>query len=745
MDYILRPYQKEASDRAVEFFQSKKKNNSIMVLPTGCHAKGTKILMYDGSIKLVEEIAKNDELMGWKGEKRIVLNLHTGSELLYKITPNKGGESFIVNENHILSLLSTNEGRHDNNRGYPSCQVGGEQVFISVKKYLLKSNYWKHIRKLHKSEILNFNVNYNQEIPSYILGLLLGDGHMGKHSISITSADFEIINEVKQYCNNFNLHFRISEKKNNKAVAIYIINKTRNRMNITPLMKSIRDIGLCGTLSHNEFIPKDYKITSINNRLEILAGLIDTDGHYDGFGGYDYITKSKTLSEDITFIARSLGLSAYQTDKYCKCQTGKGDVYFRIYISGNTNIIPCRIKRKQSPERKMNKNNLVSGFKIEKYGIDNFYGFELDGDRLYLDSNFWVHHNSGKSLIIADIADRLNEHLLIFQPSKEILEQNFAKLQSYGVLDCSIYSASFNSKEISRITFAMIGSVRNKPEFFSHFKYVIIDECHGVNSKNSGTMYNTFLSTLDAKVLGLTATPYRLSTDGFGGSILKFITRTRPRIFSDMIYHVQIKELADAGFLSKLEYYQINIVDPSKLQLNTTRADYTDQSVKKHYSDIQFNLKLKEVIERLVKAGRKNILVFTRFVAEAQELSDYFKGLSEMVSGETPKKERERILKGFKSGEIKIVANVGVLTTGFDFPELETIVLARPTMSLALYYQMIGRAMRPHESKSSAWIIDLCQTYKRFGSVENLELKAERNNLWAIYSGNTQLTNKYYE
>ena len=350
---------------------------------------------------------------------------------------------------------------------------------------------------------------------------------------------------------------------------------------------------------------------------------------------------------------------------------------------------------------------------------------------------------SGKSLIIADIADRLNDHLLIFQPSKEILEQNFAKLQSYGVLDCSIYSASFNSKEISRITFAMIGSVRNKPEFFSHFKYVIIDECHGVSSKAG--MYKEFISALDAKILGLTATPYRLTTDGWGGSILKFITRTRPRIFSEMIYHIQIQELSDAGFLSKLEYYQVDIVDPAQLKLNTTGADYTDKSVKQHYSDIQFNLKLKEVIERLVKAGRSNILVFTRFVAEAQELSDYFKGMAEMVSGKTPKKERETILNNFKSGKTKIVANVGVLTIGFDFPELETIVLARPTRSLALYYQMIGRAMRPHKNKPSAWIIDLCQTYKRFGKVESLELRAERNNLWAIYSENKQLTNKYYE
>lgn len=352
---------------------------------------------------------------------------------------------------------------------------------------------------------------------------------------------------------------------------------------------------------------------------------------------------------------------------------------------------------------------------------------------------------SGKSLIIAEIANRLNEPVLIFQPSKEILEQNFAKLQSYGVWDCSIYSASFNSKEISRITFAMIGSVRTKPEFFSHFKYVIIDECHLVNSKNSDTMYNSFLSKLNCKVIGLTATPYRLTTDGFGGSILKFITRTRPRIFKEMIYHVQIRKLSELGYLATMEYYHINIVNPEKLQVNSTGADYTYKSVQKHYKDIGFNEKLKDVIMRLINAGRKNILVFTRFVDEAKELSESLGNISEWVSAESSKKERESVLNKFKSGEIKVVCNVGILTTGFDFPELETIVLARPTMSLALYYQMIGRSMRPHINKSSAWIVDLCQIFKRFGRVEDLELKAEKNDLWAIYSQRKQLTNVYYE
>lgn len=148
---------------------------------------------------------------------------------------------------------------------------------------------------------------------------------------------------------------------------------------------------------------------------------------------------------------------------------------------------------------------------------------------------------SGKSLIIADIAARLDGHTLVFQPSKEILEQNFKKLCSYGILDCSIYSASFNSKEISRITFATIGSVKNHPELFTHFKNIIVDECHLVNPKEG--MYKDFFDAVKCKVLGLTATPYRLSSSRDFGSMLKFITRTKPHVFSEVIYHVQVYDL----------------------------------------------------------------------------------------------------------------------------------------------------------------------------------------------------------
>ena len=356
---------------------------------------------------------------------------------------------------------------------------------------------------------------------------------------------------------------------------------------------------------------------------------------------------------------------------------------------------------------------------------------------------------SGKSLIIADITNRLDGHTLVFQPSKEILEQNFKKLSSYGILDCSIYSASFNSKKISRITFATIGSVKGHPDLFGHFKNVIIDECHLVNPKEG--MYKDFLSVLNCKVIGLTATPYRLSSSQDFGSMLKFITRTRPAIFKEVIYHVQVSTLLELGYLAKLNYYPMNPLGWNELNLkvNTTGADYTDKSVQREYERIDFYGYLVHIVQRLVdnqKTGikRKGILVFTRFLKEAERLTYSIPGCA-IVSGDTPKGERERILEAFKSGEIPVVANVGVLVCGFDYPELDTIVLARPTMSLALYYQIVGRAIRPHKDKDAAWFVDLCGNINRFGKVEDLRLVDGGNNKWAVWNKTKQLTNVYFQ
>lgn len=350
----------------------------------------------------------------------------------------------------------------------------------------------------------------------------------------------------------------------------------------------------------------------------------------------------------------------------------------------------------------------------------------------------------GKSWIIADIANKVNDNVLIFCPNKEILVQNYEKMVKICPFDCAVYSASVGQKQIAKITFATIGSAINHKEQFSHFKYVLVDEAHLCNPKEG--MYKEFFQSIKCKIIGLSATPYRLSSSRDFGSMLKFITRTRPCIFSEVIYQVQISTLLDMGYLAKLDYYAMNPIGWNELNLkvNTKGADYTDKSVVKEYERIDFYGFLVSIVQRLLnpKSGvkRKGILVFTRFLKEAERLTWSIPGTA-IVSGETPKKERERVLEAFNAGEIPVVANVGVLTTGFDYPELDTIVMARPTMSLALWYQIVGRAIRPHPSKKAGWIVDLCGNIKRFGEVKDLRLVNGGNGKWAVYSGYRQLTN----
>lgn len=346
---------------------------------------------------------------------------------------------------------------------------------------------------------------------------------------------------------------------------------------------------------------------------------------------------------------------------------------------------------------------------------------------------------SGKSLVIAGIAKKLGEPALILQPSKEILEQNFAKLNHYG-FHPAIYSASLGKKDISEITLATIGSIVNKPDLFKHFKNMMIDECHNVNSKAG--MYQKFISSVPTKILGVTATPYRLNTDGFGGSMLKFITRTRPKIFDRMVYYVQNKELFDAGYLAKLKYYSIPGFDSSKLKINTTGADYTDASVQQYYTQINFPATIIKVVTSLMKV-RKNILVFTRFVHEAEHLVANIPGAI-IITADTPSKERAQLIKDFEAGRIQVLVNVGVLTTGVDFPKLETVVIARATMSLTLWYQMIGRGVRIHDDKEETWVIDMGDNLRLFGRVEDMMIENEGNDKWYISSNGKKLTNQYY-
>lgn len=343
---------------------------------------------------------------------------------------------------------------------------------------------------------------------------------------------------------------------------------------------------------------------------------------------------------------------------------------------------------------------------------------------------------SGKSVVVANIVNKLVGKVIILQPSIEILKQNFAKFISVGGR-AGIYSASAGMKFVDHVTFATIGSIDKKHHLFADVKYIIVDEAHTINS-NAG-MYMRFIKSCpNAKVLGLTATPYRLSSSE-SGPMLKFLNRTNPRIFNKIIYYIQNDVLFNAGHLAKLRYFSFGVIDRNKIDTNSTGTDFSETSLRSYYSTINMPKITVDYCHRLL-AVRKNLLVFCSLVSEANRVSSRIPG-SVVLTGETDKVLREKILSQFKSGAIKCLINVGVLTTGFDFPALETVLIARSTMSLALYYQIVGRAMRPHPDKKEAWIVDLGGNIELFGKIETMQIKVSSTGLYSIWNNNRQLTN----
>jgi hypothetical protein len=364
------------------------KRAALLYGPAGCHAKGTKILMWNGRISNVEDIVVGDQLMGPDSSPRKVLSLARGREKMIKVKPTKGDE-FTVNYNHIFHLT-------------PSDSNETIKCPINIKGKDLIQNVTIPFRerfKLTRTGI-EFSKRYNP-INEYILGSWLGDGH--SESTRITIMDQEIVNAWQIYGEQYNLQLKIVSQKGKAST--YSLSTGNNNGQV----KEGRNVFLSHLqeleLINNKHIPYIYLTSDREQRLELLAGLIDTDGSLSN-GGYEYVTKLDRLSDDILYLARSLGFAAYSKKTFKKCQTGNGGFYNRIFISGNVCEIPVKIPRKKTFERKQIKDVLRTGFELELLPDDNYYGFSLDKDHLYLTADFTIHHNTGKSTAITKVANK---------------------------------------------------------------------------------------------------------------------------------------------------------------------------------------------------------------------------------------------------------------------------------------------------------------------------------------------------
>ncbi len=390
-----------------------------------CLGKDTGVLLYDGSVKMSQDIVVGDLLIGPDSRPRKVISTTSGVGNLYRVSPIRGGGDFIVNEEHILSLRPS---------GLPYKKYGdGRPINMSVKEFLSLGDTAQ--TKL-KGWITGVDWEYRPvSINPYMLGLWLGDGSAGKPEI--TSADNEVIGFIKSYCSENNLRHSVIKYTNRNCSLIRIAGKVYRQNSFTDGLKKYGCF-------YDKFIPNDYMINSRDIRLSLLAGIIDTDGSLirvkrsrkNGCyvkNAYEIVAKSEPLAKQIVRLARSLGFysRSYKCIKTCT-NSSRGRVsgeYNRIYISGNVSCIPLLINRKKILDDNTIKDVTNIRISVTPIGTGEYYGFELDGDGLFLLDSFMVTHNSSLAISIARRAALENYPVGVFsiEMSKgQVLDRMFA-------------------------------------------------------------------------------------------------------------------------------------------------------------------------------------------------------------------------------------------------------------------------------------------------------------------------------
>ncbi len=306
-----------------------------------CLGRGTKVVMYDGSVKNVEDVVVGDELMGDDSTPRRVLSLARGREKMYWVRQNKGID-YRVNESHILSLkCSRNEEKH-------KC---GDILNISIKEYNKNSKKFHSNYKGYKVAI-DFP-NTQLSVDPYFLGVWLG-----------------------------------SETVDNIDIA------TQDRE--SSLEEKLRDLGLL----NYKHIPHNYLRNSQKNRLELLAGLIDGNGHYDEKHHlFEILQKDEKLAQQIKFLADSLGFRVLLKREKAKIK--------KIDIIGHLDTIPTKIAHKKASEILLKGEHLQTDIKVEYDKIDEYYGFVLDGNHLFLLEDMTVTHNT--SFVLNTVNNLINQ------------------------------------------------------------------------------------------------------------------------------------------------------------------------------------------------------------------------------------------------------------------------------------------------------------------------------------------------
>lgn len=321
---------------------------------------------------------------------------------------------------------------------------------------------------------------------------------------------------------------------------------------------------------------------------------------------------------------------------------------------------------------------------------------------------------AGKSLVIAELAKKARGRVLVLAHVKELVEQNHNKYEAYG-LSAGIYAAGLQQKESSgKVIFGSVQSVaRNLSQFNDSFSLLIIDECHRI-SLSKDSQYQQVIKQLqfvnpNLRILGLTATPYRLPT----GWIYQYhyhgmIRGDEDCFFRDCIYELPLRYMISNHFL----------VPPIRLDMPILQYDFSQVRTSQNgiFNEEDLNREIKKqkritphIVSQIIEYAKncRGTMIFAATVEHAKEILSLLpQDEAALVSADTPSHERDTLISRFKQQQLRYMVNVAVLTTGFDAPHVDLIAILRPTESVSLYQQIVGRGLRLFAGKTECLILD---------------------------------------
>lgn len=443
--------------------------NQVLAAPTGCHAPGTMVLRADGTAVAVEDVEIGDRLLGPDGTARNVLSLFHGDDMMYRVTPVKG-DPYECNEDHILSLRRTGNqpfNLADGRRIEPTDDI----VDVGLWTLLDSTKWARHCLKGWRAGPIEFPdaPDAHRPMPPYLLGAWLGNGTARLPAIS--KPPCRMVDEWEEWALSLGAYIRTDDSGGTRCPT-HSITTGRDGPRGNPALDILRDLQVL----ENRHVPDAYRYAPLDERLELLAGLLDSDGHFDST--FDWITKDWRLAEDFAFVARSCGFACYLTE--CEkgiAATGFNGTYWRASLSGDLARIPTRDKR--ATKRQQIKRHLVHGIKVERIGLGEYFGFALDGDHRYLLADFTVTHNSGKTVMAAYImqaaADRKTRCVFVADRIA-LIDQTSMLFDHYGIDHGVIQAQHWRWRPWKPIQIASAQTLarRDWPEDIG---LIVVDEC----------------------------------------------------------------------------------------------------------------------------------------------------------------------------------------------------------------------------------------------------------------------------